>query len=500
MFRKMRNQMKFVIIIVLAAMLGGGLWAAGVSLFGGSQSIPAEAALAVAKVNGQTISLYDLYLTHLRFAQQIEQQQGPLTGRMHEALRYQALEALIDSILVHQEIDKRKITASKTEVDAELQRIVDLFGSREDYEVQLKNAGLSEETLRRQLEHQIQVDKLQEQVLAHVPVTEEELRSAYERVRTSHILIRPEDDTDEAWAAAEQKAWEVYAQVTAENFADMAATYSDDSTATSGGELGYIYRGKTVPEFEETAFSLAVGEISEPVRSTYGYHIITVTDRIEPEGEEFEQARAELEKELRLQKGQEELESWLEQLRDAANIVLMEHRLNAFKEMQAGNFENAVHYYQLALEEEPDNGYLNSFLGDAYHGLGDLDAAIEQYKLAAEKEATDYTLLYSLGKLYEEAEDIDRAVEQYIKAAELVPGDIFALLTLYHSVTSLERWEDAKAIEKLIEEFQEQQNARLQEQAQAEAAEGEGEQAPATVEAEPAEEPVETAAEPVPEN
>lgn len=499
MFRKMRNQMKIVIIIVLAAMLGGGLWAAGVSLFSG-QNVPAEAALAVAKVNGQTITLYDLYLTHLRFAQELEMQQGPLTERMHEALRYQALQALVDSILVNQEIEKRKITASKGEVDAELQQIVDLFGSEEDFRQQLKNAGLSEETLRRQLEHQIKVDKLQDQILAHVPVSEEEIRAAYERVRTKHILIRPEGSSDEDWAAAENRAWEVYAQVTPENFAELAETYSDDSSSTSGGDLGYIYRGKTVPEFEEAAFSLAVGQISEPVRSTYGYHIITVTDRMEPEGEDFEQSRAELEKQLRWEKGQEEISAWLEQMRESAEIVVMEHRLNAYKAMQAGNYEDAVHYYKLALEEEPGNGYINSFLGDAYHGLGDLEAAIEQYTLAAEKEATDYTLLYSLGKLYEEAEDIDRAVEQYIKAAELVPGDIFALLTLYHSVTSLERWEDAKAIEKLIEEFQEQQNARLQEQAQAEAAEGEGEQAPATVEAEPAEEPVETAAEPVPEN
>lgn len=156
--------MKFVIIIVLAAMVGGGLWAAGVSLFGGSANVPAEATVAVAKVNGQTISLYDLYLTYLRYAQQIEAQQGPLSDRSHEALRYQALEALVDSVLVNQELTKLKISASKAEVDEQMKQIVELFPSEEDFKVQLNAAGLTEAGLRNQLEHQIKLDKLQQEI------------------------------------------------------------------------------------------------------------------------------------------------------------------------------------------------------------------------------------------------------------------------------------------------------------------------------------------------
>ncbi|MGI6159556.1 peptidylprolyl isomerase [Candidatus Darwinibacter acetoxidans] len=469
----MRNQMKFVIIIVLAAMVGGGLWAAGVSLFGGSANVPAEATVAVAKVNGQTISLYDLYLTYLRYAQQIEAQQGPLSDRSHEALRYQALEALVDSVLVNQELTKLKISASKAEVDEQMKQIVELFPSEEDFKVQLNAAGLTEAGLRNQLEHQIKLDKLQQEIVGHHEVSDEEVRQAYERVRVSHILIEPEGSSDEDWAAAEGKALEIYAQANTENFAELAQEFSADASSTSGGELGYIYRGRTVPEFEQAAFALEVGQISEPVRSVYGYHIITVTDRIEAEGEDFEKARPELEKELRLEKGQDDLEAWLDGLRESSEIVLMENRLNAFAQMQAENYEDAVHYYKLAIEEQPDSGYLYAFLGDAYHGLGDLEQAIAQYKLAAEKSANDYSLLYSLGKLYEEAEDVDAAVEQYLKAAELVRDDIFALLTLYYSVNALERYDDAMVIEKLIEEFQERQDELLKEQAATEVAEPE---------------------------
>ena len=395
---------------------------------------------------------------------------------------------MIDRVLVQQELNKRKISASKAEVDAVVKELVSLFESEEDFKKQLAASGISEESLRAQMEYQLRIEKLQDQLLAHISVTEDELREAYERVRTSHILIRPEGSTDEDWAAAEQKAWEIYNQVTPENFAELAAEVSDDSTSSQGGELGYIYRGKTVPEFEEAAFALGVGEISEPVRSTYGYHIITVTDRIEAEGEDFENSREQLAREIRLEKGAEDLSNWLAEQRKASDIVLMESRLNAFAQMQAENYEDAAHYYKLAIEEEPDNPYLYTFLGDAYYEMGDLQTATEQYKLAVEKAPEDYTLLYSLGKLYEEAEDIDQAVAQYIKAAELVPNDIFALLTLYYSVTGLERWDDAKAIEKLIEEYQERQNALLQGQDATEA--GEEEAAEETAE-EPAEEQVE---------
>lgn len=473
MFHKMRDKMKFVIIIVVAAMAGGALWAAGSALLTGRQINQAQAAPVVATVNGYSITVYDLYNAYIRFLQQLEQQQGPIPGRAHEAVRFQALEALVDSIVVNQEIEKRQLTASEAEIDAELQKIIAAFPSEEDYKAQLEAVGLSEAVLRSQLAYQIKIDKLQNEITAHHEVTEEEVKQAYERVRASHILIRPEGSSEEEWAAAESKAWEVHGQVTPENFAELAAEVSQDSSGSNGGELGYIYRGQTVPEFEAAVFALEVGQISEPVRSVYGYHIIMATDRIQAEGEEFEQARAELAHQIQLQKGQEDIEAWLEEARGAAEIVYMDNELNAYAQLQAGNYEDAAHYYKLAIEDHPDDGYLYASLGDVYYQMENLDEAIHQYELAVEKYSTDSNLVASLGGLYQEAERIDEAVEAYIKAAELVPNDIFMLLALYQNVNELERYEDAKIIEKLIEEYQERQAERLKEQAATETAEEE---------------------------
>ncbi|NMB00189.1 MAG: tetratricopeptide repeat protein [Firmicutes bacterium] len=474
MFQKMRGKMKTVVIIVLVAMFGGVLWAGGSALFGGGQAVPAEATTVVATVNGQGITLYDLYRTFIRQLQQLEQQQGSVPGRSYEAVRYQALESLVNSVVVSQEMAKRNLTASKAEVDAELQQIINLFSSEDEYKEQLKLAGLTEEQFRAQLAEEVKFEKFQKEIIGDLAVSEQEIKDLYEQVRVSHILISPAGLTDEDWTVAEGRAWEVYAQVDVDNFAEVAETVSEDASATRGGDLGYISKGQTVPEFENTAFSLAVGQISEPVRSAYGYHIITVTDRKDAEGEEFEKVRPLLEDLIRNEKGQADLLAWIEKARSEAEVVYLDYPMNAFAQLQAENYEEAAHYYKLALEQQPDDGYLYASLGDVYYNMGDLDQAIAQYELATEKYSTDHTLFMELGSLYHEAERIDEAVEAYLKASEVVPDDIFAQLALYQYVTMLDRPEEAKVIEQRIEEFQERQNELLRaQQAAAEEAEAE---------------------------
>ena len=104
-----------------------------------------------------------------------------------------------------------------------------------------------------------------------------------ETVTASHILIchtgssqcPSQLNKEEAFA----KAQEVATQATAENFATLAATNSNDATGASGGVLGAFTRGEMVPEFEAAAFALAIGEVSAPVETQFGYHIILKEDQ-----------------------------------------------------------------------------------------------------------------------------------------------------------------------------------------------------------------------------
>jgi len=462
MFHKLRDKMKIVVLIVIIAMVGGGLWAALSYFFSGTSGVSTEAAAVVATVNGQPIHLYDLHRAFLNQLQQIEAQQGTVPGRSYEAVRYQALDLLVGSLVLNQEIAKRNFSASPSEVDAELQRIIDLFPSEEDYKSQLQAAGLTEEILRAQLAEEVKYNKLTQEIMGDVPVSEEEIKEAYEQVRTSHILIRPSGDSEEDWAAAEEKAWEIYSQVDVENFAEIAESVSDDSSALQGGDIGFVPRGATVAEYDKVAFSLQTGEISEPVRSTYGYHIITVTDRLVAEGEDFEAVRSDLEERIRSQKGEADLVAWFDEVREAAQVEIMDHHMKAYERMQAGEYEDAIHYYKLALEKQPDDGYLLASLGDAYRELGNLDEAIAQYEKAAET-FDDYELFAGLGELYQEDGRDDEAVEAYLKASELVPNNIWAQLAIYQNLTAMERYDDALIVEERIEAFQAMQDEYLKE-------------------------------------
>ncbi|WP_114777629.1 peptidylprolyl isomerase [Botryobacter ruber] len=97
--------------------------------------------------------------------------------------------------------------------------------------------------------------------------------------RASHILIRPENDTPEAKAAAKAKANDVLAQIkNGADFAQMAAQYGTDGTASVGGDLGWFPEGRMVPAFEKAVFGASSeGLLPNPVETDYGYHIIKIT-------------------------------------------------------------------------------------------------------------------------------------------------------------------------------------------------------------------------------
>ena len=138
-------------------------------------------------------------------------------------------------------------------------------------------------------------------------LTEDEIKDYYDNyepsIEASHILIKPENDTDEANLAAEKKAKDLIARIeNGEDFADLAKEFSEDpGSATNGGSLGSFGKGDMVGEFENAAFDLAIDEVTKtPVKSQFGYHIIKRTGGEEKKS--FEEMKEEVEKTLATQK------------------------------------------------------------------------------------------------------------------------------------------------------------------------------------------------------
>jgi peptidyl-prolyl cis-trans isomerase D len=158
---------------------------------------------------------------------------------------------------------------------------------------------------------------------ASVQVTPDELRSYYdqyrdqyrtpEQVKVSHILIKtptPGADgkvDDKALAEARQRAEDILKQVKAGgNFDELAKKYSEDpGSAKQGGSIGWIGKGQTVPEFEKVAFSLPKGQISDLVKSSFGFHIIRVDDKQDAHTKTLDEVKGQIEPILKRQKGQQ---------------------------------------------------------------------------------------------------------------------------------------------------------------------------------------------------
>ncbi|TVT46486.1 MAG: molecular chaperone SurA [Denitromonas halophila] len=141
---------------------------------------------------------------------------------------------------------------------------------------------------------------------------------AVQQTRVSHILVKPTElisDTD-ARLRLETLRTRV---LNGEDFAALARANSADLSATKGGEIGWVYPGDTVPEFERAMDALSVGELSAPVKSPFGWHLIRVEERRTQDVSE-ERKRAVARNTLRQRKADEAYEDWLRQLRDATFV------------------------------------------------------------------------------------------------------------------------------------------------------------------------------------
>jgi parvulin-like peptidyl-prolyl isomerase len=166
-------------------------------------------------------------------------------------------------------------------------------------------AGLTSDDLRKNVK--LEDAELRKYYEAH--------KSEYELVRVRHILIRMQGsllpltpgqkDLTEEEALA--KAQDIRKRLLAgEDFASLVSTESNDTESlATGGDIGFFHRGHRVPSFEEAAFALNVGQISEPVKTPFGYHIIRMEAK---ESKTFEALRPELEKKLRPEQAQRAVE------------------------------------------------------------------------------------------------------------------------------------------------------------------------------------------------
>lgn len=136
-----------------------------------------------------------------------------------------------------------------------------------------------------------------------------------------HILVRPNDIVTDTEARLRLEQIRIRVE-NGEKFDELARSHSDDTvSATRGGDLGWVSPGDTVPAFERVMESLRKGEISEPFRTQFGWHVVQVVERRDHDGTE-QVRRTRAREQIRKRKLDEEVQNWLRQLRDEAYVEL----------------------------------------------------------------------------------------------------------------------------------------------------------------------------------
>jgi peptidyl-prolyl cis-trans isomerase SurA len=248
----------------------------------------------------------------------------------------QALDVLIGEKLLEAEIRELGLTATSAEVEETLAdvRRQNNVSDPAQFEQMLQREGFTLAGYRDFLQKQIARSRLmQMKVAPKVKVAEEDLKAAYAQyarlegedaeVHARHILVQVDAKaTPEQVEAARKKALAIAeeARRPGMDFSALAKARSEGPSAADGGDLGFFRRGVMVPAFEKVAFALKEGEVSEPVRTNFGWHILKVEERRAVPVPPYEEVKPKLEAKLRQEKTEKYIDEYVKELRQKAAV------------------------------------------------------------------------------------------------------------------------------------------------------------------------------------
>jgi parvulin-like peptidyl-prolyl isomerase len=248
----------------------------GLAACGGDEDVPSN---AVAIVDGEEVakSDFDALINQAKTSYKNQKREFPAAGSQeYQTLRNQAVQFLVQREQFEQEAADMDVEVTDKQIDARLEQIQKQYfgGDKAKYEKQLKDQGLSDTQVRNDIRAQIVSEKIFAQVTRDTKVTDAEVDKYYKDNKEQYS--QPESrDVRHILVKTKAKADDLAAQI--ENGGDFAALAKQHSTDTgskqNGGKLT-ISRGQTVAPFDAAAFALKKGDVSPPVKTEFGFHII----------------------------------------------------------------------------------------------------------------------------------------------------------------------------------------------------------------------------------
>jgi peptidyl-prolyl cis-trans isomerase C len=294
----------------------------------------ADADSLVAKIDGQAVHLGELQDVLNHFQASSGNKLQDLKPEERQKLYLQILDRLIDDRLIMKAASSVKVPAEA--VDARYNRFVEQVGGAEQMKKELAEEGKTPSDVRGMIEQSIrQRTWMESQFQGKTEVTDEDVKKLYDSspdvsqvppmVRASHILILvPQGSSKEVEAAKRAEAEKIRARLVAgEDFGLVAKTSSEDPGSKDlAGDLNFFSKQRMVPEFAEAAFAMKVGELSQPVRTKFGFHLIKVTDKKDARRLSLEESKEKLKMDLTNSKREEIVRQVIAGLRSGAKIEI----------------------------------------------------------------------------------------------------------------------------------------------------------------------------------
>ncbi len=320
----MKRQRLFLIIPAIA-----------ITLFAFSCSKDTEG--LVATVNGTDITTASLDSRMESVKMQYAGQGRADAYESADDFRADVLDNMIENTLLLNYANENGYAISEETLKSEFDGIAEQFGSPEEFASALETQGLTEETLKEEIRTAYTVENMLEgEITSQLSISDEDVEQFYtenpeyfqmeESVTASHIIVMVDSEaTDEEKEEARGKIEAIREEiVNGADFAAVARERSEGPSASSGGSLGTFTRGQMVAPFEEAAFSLEPGELSDIVVTEFGYHIILVEEKIPPRTQPLEQVSPDIREYLKSVSTQEETNKLIDELKANAEIEYYE--------------------------------------------------------------------------------------------------------------------------------------------------------------------------------
>jgi parvulin-like peptidyl-prolyl isomerase len=308
----MRFPLRTTLTLLFACALALGLAACG----GGSDTKTAEDVPvdAIALVGDQEVpkAEYDALLERAKQSYKAQKRPFPKVGSPeYNDLKGRAVQFLVQRYEFRNEAENLGVKVTDEEVTKRLDQLkkTNFGGSDEKLQAELKKLGLTEEQAREEIQDKLLQEKIFTKVTGSIKVPETEIETYYKANEEQftkprevrHILVKSKEKADELYKELKAGA----------SFAALAKKFSQDTaSAKQGGKLT-VSKGQTVAPFDKVAFSIDEGEISKPVKTQFGWHIIEALAPIEVT--KLAEAKPTIEQQLKQQKQSAAMQTWLKQ-------------------------------------------------------------------------------------------------------------------------------------------------------------------------------------------